>query len=67
MYPFVSSDTIQASDQLLEFLRNFYAVFPEYRTMDVGSIHLIVHTGNSAQRDPLDLHSRRELCRTIHS
>ena len=30
------SHTIQASNQLLEFLRNFYDVFPEYRTMDVG-------------------------------
>lgn len=29
-------------------MRNFYAVFPEYKTMDVGFISLIVHTGNSA-------------------
>ena len=24
----------------MEFLRNFYAVFPEYKTMDVGFINL---------------------------
>jgi hypothetical protein len=26
---------LQASDQFIEFLRNFYSVFPEYKTMDV--------------------------------
>jgi hypothetical protein len=64
-----SSEPVQATDQFVEFLRNFYAVFPEYRTMDVGllnltfslclSVHMLMHR--------LDLHSRREFCRTVHS
>ncbi|KAN0126754.1 serine carboxypeptidase [Russula decolorans] len=38
-FSYVSTDRYahtlaEASDELLEFLRNFYAVFPEYRTMD---------------------------------
>jgi hypothetical protein len=51
----------------MEFLRNFYAVFPEYKTMDVGLLGLIIYPGPSAQRHQLDLYSRRELCWTIYS
>lgn len=32
---------LQASDQFIEFLRNFYSVFPEYKTMDVRLLHLL--------------------------
>ena len=51
----------------MEFLRNFYVVFPEYKTMDVSSLSLIICPGPSAHRHQLDLHSRRELRWTIYS
>lgn len=31
-----------ASDQFMEFLRNFYQVFPEYQTEDVSACFLCV-------------------------
>lgn len=36
---------LQASDQFLEFLKNFYKTFPEYKHMDVRSsrMHLNLH------------------------
>jgi hypothetical protein len=36
-----SLTSLQASDQFIEFLRNFYSVFPEYKTMDVRLPHLL--------------------------
>jgi hypothetical protein len=37
-----SLTSLQASDQFMEFLRNFYDVFPEYRTMDVRLLHSLI-------------------------
>jgi len=51
----------------MEFLRNFYAVFPEYRIMDVGLHKLTNFLGISAHTHRLDLHGRREFCWTVHS
>ena len=38
-----NTDEPQSADQVVEFLRNFYDVFPEYKMMDVriNSIHPI--------------------------
>lgn len=51
----------------MEFLRNFYAVFPEYKTTDVGSLNSLIYPGPSAHRHQPDLHSRRELRWAIYS
>jgi hypothetical protein len=51
----------------MEFLRNFYAVFPEYKTTDVGSLNSIIDPDPSAHGHQLDLHSRRELRWAVYS
>ena len=34
----------------MEFLRNFYSVFPEYKTTDVRLLHLLTPSGVIAHR-----------------
>jgi Serine carboxypeptidase len=46
------SHTIQATEQFVEFLRNFYSVFPEYRTMDVSSLNLTAYPDSSCSPVP---------------
>ena len=38
-YLFILIILVQAADQFLEFLRNFYRVFPEFQRMDVSISH----------------------------
>jgi hypothetical protein len=52
----------------MEFLRNFYSVFPEYRTMDVRLLHLLTPSSIIPHWQlSVDLYCGREFRWPIHT
>jgi len=54
----------QASTQWIEFLRNFYKVFPEFQHMDVCLV--FIHSFTPLKLSRLDISGRREFCGPVY-